>query len=56
MITYDRGNHEGYLTLLALAQLAMGHWLWYSGRDKLAAISGRHFQMHFLEWKCINFE
>ena len=25
------------------------------GRDKMAAISRRHFQMYFLEWKCINF-
>ena len=28
------------------------HW----GRDKMAAVSRRHFQMHFLEWKCINFD
>ena len=26
------------------------HW----GRDKVVAISRRHFQMHFLEWKCMD--
>ena len=29
-----------------------GHW----GRDKWPPFSRRHFQMHFLEWKCINFD
>ena len=28
------------------------HW----GRDKWPPISWRHFQMHFLEWKCMNFD
>ena len=28
------------------------HW----GRDKCPTFSRRHFQMHFLEWKCINFD
>ena len=28
------------------------HW----GRNKMAAISRRHFQMHFLEWKCLIFD
>ena len=28
------------------------HW----GQDKMAAISRRHFQMYFLEWKCMNFD
>ena len=28
------------------------HW----GRDKMADISRRHFQVHFLEWKCLNFD
>ena len=28
------------------------HW----GRDKMAANSWRHFQMHFLEWKYVNFD
>ena len=32
--------------------IALTHW----GRDKMAAISRRHFQMYFLEWKCVNFE
>ena len=26
------------------------------GRDKWPPFSRRHFQMHFLEWKCINFD
>ena len=38
------------MTLSCLAELI--HW----GRDKMAAISRRHFQMYFLEWKCINFD
>ena len=28
------------------------HW----GRDKWPPFSRRHLQMHFLEWKCINFD
>ena len=28
------------------------HW----GQDKMAAIFIWHFQMHFLEWICINFD
>ena len=28
------------------------HW----GRDNWLPFSRRHFQMHFLEWKCINFD
>ena len=28
------------------------HW----GLDKCPPFSKRHFQMHFLEWKCINFD
>ena len=32
------------------------HWLTHWGRDKMATISRRHFQMHFPEWKCINFD
>ena len=27
------------------------HW----GRDKWLPISRRHFQMHFLQWKCMNY-
>ena len=30
--------------------------LTYWGQDKMAAISRRHFQMHFLEWKGMNFK
>ena len=26
------------------------------GRDKMAAISRRHFGFNFLEWKCVNFD
>ena len=32
------------------------HWLTHWGRDKMATISRQHFQMHFPEWKCINFD
>ena len=28
------------------------HW----GQDKWPPFSRRHFQMHFLQWKCINFD
>ena len=28
------------------------HW----GRDKWPPFSRQHFQMHFLEWKCVNFD
>ena len=28
------------------------HW----GRDKWPPFSRRHFQMHFLEWKCVDFD
>ena len=28
------------------------HW----GQDKMAAVSQATFQMHFLEWKCWNFD
>ena len=28
------------------------HW----GRDKMDAIRRRHFQVHFLEWKCIHYD
>ena len=31
--------------------IVLAHW----GRDKWTPFSRRHFQMHFLEWKCINF-
>ena len=31
---------------------SLTHW----GRDKWPTFSRRHFQMHFLEWKCINFD
>ena len=30
--------------------LSLTHW----GRDKLRPFRRRHFQMHFLEWKCMN--
>ena len=30
--------------------------LTYLGRDKWPPFSRRHFQMHFLEWKCVNFD
>ena len=30
------------------------HKLTHRGRDKMDAILRRHFQVHFLEWKCLN--
>ena len=35
-----------------LGHLLLIHW----GRDKWPPFSRRHFQMHFVEWKCINFD
>ena len=35
-----------------LCKETLTHW----GRDKWPPFSRRHFQMHFLEWKCINFD
>ena len=32
--------------------IPLTHW----GGDKMVAISRGHFQMYFLEWKCINFD
>ena len=40
-----RGLPERHITVLT-------HW----GQDKWPPFSRRHFQMHFLEWKCINFD
>ena len=31
--------------------MLLTHW----GRDKMAAIIQQHFEMDFLEWKCMNF-
>ena len=31
-------------------------WLTHWGRDKWPPFQRRHFQMDFLEWKCINFD
>ena len=42
--------HTGSCILIAFWNLT--HW----GRDKWPPFSRRHFQMHFLEWKCINFD
>ena len=39
-------RHAGYIAI------SLTHW----GRDKWPPFSRRHFQMHFLEWKCINFD
>ena len=36
----------------ASAKLQLSYW----GRDKMALFSRRHFQMHFLERKCMNFD
>ena len=31
-------------------------WLTHWSRDKWPPFRRRHFQMHFLEWKCLNFD
>ena len=41
-----------YYISYGLLQVSLTHW----GRDKMAAISRRHFQIYFLEWKCMNFD
>ena len=33
-------------------RILLTHW----GRYKMTAISRRYFQIHFLEWKCVNFD
>ena len=40
LLIYHASRQAGQLT----------HW----GRDKMAAISRRYFQVHFPEWKCLN--
>ena len=40
-----------YRSLLGIF-LILTHW----GRDKWTPFRRRHFQMHFLEWKCLNFD
>ena len=37
---------------LGCHRFRLTHW----GRDKVAAISQTRFEMHFLEWKCLNFD
>ena len=40
--------------------VVISSYLWvsftYRGRDKMADIFRRHFQLQFLEWKCMNFD
>ena len=43
--SFRQTTDEPSMTLLT-------HW----GRDKWSPFSRRHFKMHFLEWKCINFD
>ena len=31
-------------------------WLSHWGREQWTPFSRRHFQMHFLQWKCMNFD
>ena len=46
LVHRDAGRKQQYLTLN-----------WYIKADtKRPLFSRRHFQMHFLEWKCMNFE
>ena len=48
---FQLSSHLHWVTrLLFVTELT--HW----GRDKWPPFSRRHFQMHFLEWKCINFD
>ena len=47
---WHRGNHMK-LTVTNHSNYVWTHW----GGDKIAAIRRRHFKMHFIEWKCINF-
>ena len=44
----DSGQHQSLFSLLTL----LTHW----GRDKWTPFRGQHFQMRFLEWKCLNSE
>ena len=37
---------------LVLQAITITHW----GRDKWPPLFRRHFQMHFLEWKCVNLD
>ena len=45
-------NWSDYQTLLKLGVVVLTPW----GRDKIAAIFQSHFQMRFLEWKCVNID
>ena len=44
------------VTVILLNQVPItNRYLTHWGRDKMADISQMTFEMHFLEWKCINF-
>ena len=50
-------NRSGHLVLIGSTnQNKLGSYSTHWGLDKMAAISRRHFQTHFLEWKCLNFD
>ena len=48
--TVHQCKHHQWNFLESVARLT--HW----GRDKRPPFSRRHFQMDFLEWKCMNFD
>ena len=59
-IDFELGNGGFYLRWVGTFQ----SWsfcyslsvLTYSGQDKMAVIWRQYFQMHFCEWKCLNFD
>ena len=53
-----QGREQLWLCIcLASRSLAsMSKYLTHWGRDKWPPFSRRHFQMDFLEWKCMNFD
>ena len=50
-ILYSYWNHFAYFNSNEWRIYCLTHW----GRHRAAAISGRRFRVHFLEWTCINF-
>ena len=48
-------DKQSILNAIAFTQVSLPH-LTHWGRDKWTPFSRRHFQMHFLDWKCMNFD
>ena len=44
--------YTNYHTITVITQFHISHF----GNTLRPRQNGRHFQMHFLEWKCVNFE